>query len=443
MMFLLFMATGNVESIFWWEDTSSKFVSFLEMETYESIENIEAGVKFLLDNEEIKNKELFKGFSYRFLTYTTPKYSITVGNFYKIFGSGLVLAFYEDRELFIDKPADGIIFNFNFPVAEGSALVTPVETKYYTTMIYALEVHLKRLSFYYSRLNVDDTTYFSGMPYEEWVGSSFSFVSNNWEVGIEYVKRFIWGEYSPIRGWYRGGENGYGVYGYFSFTHKNIGCYLDFKDYYKINGEFNLPPACTYTGESLNQGYDEKGGEIEINFSFPSILHHTYNIGYTQDHDGKSFLKIIHTENKIDVNNWSLIFEVTFLNRNSLTTLLPGTDEKKVGLKIETCFKNISPVFYVNMGNITEGSINYKDLELIGDLGVKEFIFSIGFEHTTSVPIGENRTEWYWTGLQWQRYPFYFSLNVGIFRGKYTCKSGICRYEPPFRGIKAEISVFF
>lgn len=48
-----------------------------------------------------------QGIAYRFMSYTDSLYSITLGNYYEQFGSGLILRSYEDKNLGIDNSIDG------------------------------------------------------------------------------------------------------------------------------------------------------------------------------------------------------------------------------------------------------------------------------------------------------------------------------------------------
>jgi hypothetical protein len=55
------------------------------------------------------------GISYRYLSYTSESFEVTVGNFYDQFGSGLAFRCYEDRGLGYDNAMDGIRVKF-YPI---------------------------------------------------------------------------------------------------------------------------------------------------------------------------------------------------------------------------------------------------------------------------------------------------------------------------------------
>lgn len=440
MTVLLFLLVGNGETRVWYEDTSAKVFNWSEIQLYESFGRIEVGLRFLIDNETIENKEKFLGFYQRYVQYKTDNYYLIAGNFYKIFGSGLLFAAYEDREMFIDKYLDGLSAGFDFTSVDGGVFVAPLISNY-KAMVYGLELHPLIFSLYYIRFDVADTSGFFGYPYEEWIGIGGSKEFGRFEAGIEYAKRFVWGEYSPAHGWY-GVENkdGRGVYGYCSFVYKDFGIYADFKDYIRVDGEMNLPPPCTFTGESLNQGRDEKGGEVEINFKFPSSFHHIYNAGYIEDHKRSSSLLTFYSEERIETEVLTVVLELFSVKRNTKESFLPISGEKKASFKLEGSIGDFSFTMHIGAGDVEEGILKYKEFETIFEVGRGDFILSTGAEYTTSPPTGENRTNWYWVGIQWQYFPFFLLVEAGGFRGKYTCKGGICRYEPPFKGLKINFS---
>lgn len=52
------------------------------------------------------------GLGYRFIEYNEDMFSVTAGNFYEQFGSGLIFRSYEERQLGIDNAVDGVRFKF-------------------------------------------------------------------------------------------------------------------------------------------------------------------------------------------------------------------------------------------------------------------------------------------------------------------------------------------
>ena len=116
--------TGNVESIFQYLQNDSTINAFAPeqkgvLNSYANINytlnNFKAGMRFESYLPGIAGYPAFysgTGIGYRFVEYDNSKISVTAGNFFEQFGSGLAFRSYEERAVGLDNAMDGARIKF-------------------------------------------------------------------------------------------------------------------------------------------------------------------------------------------------------------------------------------------------------------------------------------------------------------------------------------------
>ncbi len=116
--------TGNVESIFQYLQSDSTIEAFAPeqkavINSYAninySLRNFRAGIRLESYLPSVAGYPAFysgTGLGYRFVEYNTDKLSVTAGNFFEQFGSGLIFRSYEERAIGLDNAMDGARIKF-------------------------------------------------------------------------------------------------------------------------------------------------------------------------------------------------------------------------------------------------------------------------------------------------------------------------------------------
>lgn len=116
--------TGNVESIFQYLQNDSTINAFAPeqkgvLNSYAninySLRNFKAGVRFESYLPGVAGYPAFysgTGLGYRFVEYDNSRVSVTAGNFFEQFGSGLAFRSYEERAIGLDNAMDGARIKF-------------------------------------------------------------------------------------------------------------------------------------------------------------------------------------------------------------------------------------------------------------------------------------------------------------------------------------------
>ncbi len=224
------------------------------------------------------------------------------------------------------------------------------------------------------------------------------------------------------------GQNyGYALYGNVEYARGKAVLGVELKDYYRIYEEFNLPTPANGYGLLPTEGRDEIGGNLYLSYSTFSL-----ELGRSYDHAGGMVMKYYAASYYRDVASFTV----------------------KVGshhLDWE--------------GNLHE-RLAFLEVKYNAPLGVIAYA-----EYRSRLPHGEWENQPYasltfiYGGLTLSVSGRYYALSkktdrvlevsydnfsflrvfasYGSFSGDVVCSSGVCRYEPPFTGIKGGLNLYF
>lgn len=220
-----------------------------------------------------------QGITYRYVKYKSEKFIMTLGNFYTLFGRGMTLRSYEERNIRVDNSLDGLLLETN-----------------------PGKIRLVALT---GRMSSNDPIYFPNIPRTK-VDQLHAIdleadVARNLKVGTSFlssrqgINPFPRTELAAVRGegsvWLfdfygeygqlSGNKDGKGIYIATSFNRRGLGVSAEFKRYrdYSFSAsdftEYNNPPALVreHTFTLLNRhphqlnADDEKGFQFEATWS--------------------------------------------------------------------------------------------------------------------------------------------------------------------------------
>lgn len=388
----------------------------------------------------------FQEFSYRYFQMTSKSFQVIAGNYYAMFGRGLILRSYENRDLRFDNNLDGIKGNLDWGKLNLTVLAgTPREN--YRRISDPLQGADGKLAL--SRwLTLGGSflrTKITNFGFVQLFGGNLNLVFPHLDLYAEYARKN-----NPP------GQNietdGDGVYLTSSFYQTGFGLTFEYKDYRRLdftNGDliYNNPPALTkehhYT--LLNRHayvlnlYDERGIQAQAVATPQEKLSLLANYSYTTDHQNRMIFSEIYGETEFDYK--------------SLATLKGGfsymKNRQEVGLP-----SYLGPAFDLTYYLSGKNSIAFS-LEHLwtskydGNLTYYEQIISLGFAHSPNVSLtltDERTTEWKtrpWTGKKnWLILSLdlaisekhNLTLSVGSRRAGKFCSGGICTDRPALDG---------
>ena len=399
--------------------------------------------------------------------------NITVGNFYELFGRGLVLKSYEDRNIRIDNnllgvKVEGNYKGFTLTALSGSAANINNERQ---DILHAADLQYNGFDFI--KLG---TTFASNLPPIDGIArttlASMRMQPSIWnfdgyaEYGIKSNKD-IQSQIFNDDEW-KIGEAFYGSLNFYYDVFSIVGEYKYYDNYAFTSSDgtifYNTPPSLRkeYTYVLLNRHpspldqSSEEGYALEVNYNFSDETSVIANYGITQTLPAGSYYQ--------RVNNFSLpittqleevYLQATHNWNESFTTIAAlGYNEE-----LSTNTKNITPIlenkFYFDdintiklvlehqqTENLSTDEKYYDNVIAIEYLRSPNFNVSLVTEIQTKEPEAGNIVRKVWSFIQFG-YKLGnhtdISLLVGTRQAGNICIGGICRYEPAFQGVEIKM----
>ncbi|MGB8656890.1 MAG: DUF6029 family protein [Candidatus Zixiibacteriota bacterium] len=394
----------------------------------------------------------WQGLSFRNLQMADDFLNITAGNYYVIFGRGLILRSYENRDLRFDNNLDGVkgtidMEGFSLTLLGGTAM-----GKYQrlSDPIHAADGKVSvtdwmKLGASYLRTNITD------LGLVRLVGGNMGLNLPHLDLYAEYAKKYNPpGEFAE--------QDGEGQYFSANLFTTGAGLTLEYKDYRRFDFSnqdvtFNNPPALTrehvYTllnrhAHILNLS-DEKGMQAEITSSPMEQLSVLANYSYTTNH---------HND---------LVYSETYgeaeYNQGSRATLKAGFSRMEDREEDGAPYR-LGPVadltYYLSESNSVNFTLEHLwTSKYEGKLTYYDQILSLSVSHSPLASLTfthERTTEWK-TKQAWSGRKSWFittldlvlaenhnlSLGVGSRRKGKVCAGGICVDKPALDGFELKL----
>ncbi len=398
---------------------------------------------------------------------------LTVGNYYEMFGRGLVLKSYEDRNIRIDNNLLGVSVGANYAdfhlrVMTGMAENAVAERK---DILHAADLEykgIKGIKF--------GATYAANKPDVENIArtslATVRFAPRFWKFDL-YTEYGIKNNKDIKSSVFNGAENkiGEGLYGNLNFYLGLFSISGEYKYYdnFAFQSEdktinYNTPPSLrkdhTYIllnrhPSALDQN-NEQGYQFEANFAFSenSILLVNYNRTKTLS-SSSYYQRFLNTNNDPQTQLEDLYLQFTQTWSRSFETIFAFD----INEELSTNTKNISPIldskFYFGdihtirlvlehqqTENYYSEEKHYNQIFQLEYLRSPDISVSLVTEMKTSEPIPSETKREFW-GFIMFGYKLAshtdLSLLVGTRQAGNICVGGVCRYEPEFEGIELKM----
>ena len=424
-----------------------------------------------------RGKERYADIAYKYFTVdigdVEEGISITAGNFYKLFGRGLILKSYEDRNIRIDNNILGVkveanYMGFSLAALSGSSANSNDDRK---DIIHALDLQFNGLD--YVKLA---TTLASNQPDIEDAArttlASFRLQPSVWNFDgyVEYGIKSNTDIQSNIfnNDEWKIGDAFYGSLNFYYDAFSIIGEYKYYDNYAFTSNDgtifYNTSPSLRkeYTYQLLNRHpspldqSNEEGYAVEVNYNFSDKTSVVADYGITQTLPASSYYQRINDLSlPITTQLKEVYLQATHAWNASFTTIAAfGYNEE-----LSTNTKNFTPIlehkFYFDdintiklvlehqqTENLTTDEKYYNDVIALEYLRSPNFNVSLVTEVKTTEPEESKTVRKVWSFIQFG-YKIGnhtdLSLLMGSRQAGNICIGGICRFEPAFQGIEFKI----
>ncbi|HEX9252186.1 MAG TPA: DUF6029 family protein [Ignavibacteriaceae bacterium] len=399
--------------------------------------------------------------------------NITVGNYYKLFGRGLVLKSYEDRNIRVDNnligvKVEGNYLGFSLIGLSGSAANSNNERQ---DILHAVDLSYNNLSFIKPGI-----TFATNLPPIEGIANtslaSFRVQPTYWnldayaEYGIKSNKD-IQSQIFNNDEW-KIGEAFYGSLNFYYYAFAIVGEYKYYDNYAFTSNDgtifYNTAPSLRkdYTYVLLNRHpsplneSNEEGYAFEVNYNFSDETSLIANYGITNTLPANSYYQRVNNLSlPISKQLEEVYLQATQNWNESFTTIAAfGYNEE-----LSTNTKNITPIlenkFYFDdintiklvfehqqTENLSTNEKYYDDVINIEYLRSPNFSVTVVAELQTKEPEPGNVVRKFWSFVQFG-YKLGnhtdLSLLLGTRQAGNICIGGICRYEPAFQGVEIKM----
>ncbi len=399
--------------------------------------------------------------------------NINVGNYYKLFGRGLVLKSYEDRNIRVDNNLLGVkveanYMGFTLSALSGSAANAVNERQ---DILHAAD--LQYTGFDFIKLG---TTFASNLPSTDGVArtslASLRIQPSYWnfdgyaEYGIKSNKD-IQSQIFNDDEW-KIGEAFYGSLNFYYDAFSIVGEYKYYDNYAFTSSDgtiyYNTPPSLRkeYTYVLLNRHpspldqSNEEGYALEVNYNFSDETSFIANYGITQTLPTSSYYQRVNDISLPITTQLEEVFLQATHNWNKSFTTIAAFGYNQ---ELSTNTKNITPIlenkFYFDdintiklvlehqqTENLSTDEKYYDDVINIEYLRSPNFSVAVVAELQTKEPEPGNVVRKFWSFIQFG-YKIGnhtdLSMLLGTRQAGNICIGGICRYEPAFQGVEIKM----
>ncbi|MDP2303560.1 MAG: DUF6029 family protein [Ignavibacteria bacterium] len=421
-----------------------------------------------------KGKFRYSDIAFKFvkldLDYKELNSSITLGNFYGMFGRGMVFKSYEDRNVRVDNNLMGIKLSAEYKGFTITALSGMPEkfNGVRADILHAFDIEYKGLSklpfgFSYASSLPDVpnslVTSLSSIRIQPSIGNFDIYFEYGIKQNDEIKENIFNNERSII------GRGFYGNLSYYYSSFSILGEVKYYDNFALVNSDgtvfYNTPPSLRkeYTYVLLNRHpspldqANEKGFQFEANYNYSDNSFVTLNFGMTETLPKNSFHQLVNKLNLDVVTQQKEFFmQVNHKWNEGYTSIVSFGYNKELQTNTISYTPILENRFYFggtntikvvvehqqNQNQIT-GEEYYSDVLEIEYLKSPNWSLSLITEIESKEPTPDRIVRKVWSFIQFG-YQINEQMNASILVGTRQagniCIGGVCRYEPEFRGIE-------
>ncbi len=425
------------------------------------------GGRLEFDEETRLDPEAFSGIRRRFAEYRGSLAELRAGTYYATFGRGLLLRAEEDEIVRLDRDIDGVRGAVHWRSLNAQALMGRPrndETHLREDLLSGLELRMglpagftlgggyvrrdaSRDPESNSQADLDDLRL--GEPVEELAGGSVEWSRGIFSGLVEAAHREVWGIRDPRAGWIGADQDpGHALYGAFTFSLPGYAWLIEGKDYLRFDAPYSTLPSANSAGQPVNEGRDERGFGLALTANRDDVIYETaWSWAEAQDEPGERFSAEVSAR-----RDWWGRGALRFFGEKVRERELESHALREYGgPRVEASYYltpeaslELHSKFYAWTNQVRGSerqSYNEASIDLSLSLGESRgATFSVIH---ASEPVLEynNKDTWVALELGWNFAGNHdLKVKIGEERGGIVCSGGVCHYEPPFTGVRAELT---
>lgn len=401
---------------------------------------------------------------------------LTVGNYYSLFGRGMILKSYEDRNIRIDNNLSGVKLSgryggFILYALSGMPENANAERK---DILHAVDLEYRGIE----DLKIGGT-FASNQPEIDGIAktrmASLRIEPRYWN--FDFYGEYVIKQNADISDFFKGEESlaGEAFYGNLNFFYESFSFSTEYKYYdniafktYDQTVDYNTPPSVKkeYTYLLLNRhpsplnSNNEKGYQAEVNYNLSDETFFSMNYGETKTLPASSYYQRVNQlqlEERLQYREFYVQANHSFL-KDLYTIAAFGYNEE-----LDANTKNITPIlenkFYLDETNTLRLILEHQnttvkttDEQYYTDVIALEYLrsprFNVMFlaEVQTKEPTAGAKVRKVWGFIQ-AGYKIGDHTDISVLIGSRQagniCIGGVCRFEPEFSGIELKIFTRF
>jgi len=398
---------------------------------------------------------------------------VTVGNFYTLFGRGMLLKSYEDRNLRIDNNLIGVMLEGRYKNLHLKALTGMAENSQAqrNDILHALDLEYKLInnikigaSYVSNQPETDDLarTSMASARIEPSFGNFDLYAEYGVKMNDDITQKEFKGDKEVI------GKSFYGNINFYVGSFSIVSEYKYYDNFLFSSNDktiiYNAPPSLrkdiTYIlpnrhPSALNQN-NEKGYKFEANYEVNDELSLTAEYAITKSLDSNSlYQQTVGTKNKSADILKEYYFQADKYWGESFKSVLVGAYNEEMASNTKNLTFILDNSFYVNSENTIKVIFEHQHTknkstleEYYDSILLLEWqnspSISIAFvsEMKTTEPVKGKKVRKFWNyllfGYNWNNHTD-FNITIGNRQAGNICIGGICRYEPEFNGIELKM----
>jgi hypothetical protein len=385
---------------------------------------------------------------------------ILYGTYYTTFGRGLVLNAFLDEDFRNDVSLYGLKTDIKYFDSHITLLAGKPRNIFFEQNTYVIkndttdqlrginfETRLIPMTTVGARyVRVNRLTDITPKAFTELYGGSVDFGIGPFETYVEYARQ--WGSY-PVIG---GRLSGDGFLVTSSFSIPGLGLSFQYMDYDTIGCggagyRYNEPPTPIKSGISVNRGIDERGFGATLSATPLDFISGELDYNEIKTHDKTQGVseQIVKLTSHV-AYNLKLIGGVERLVKENIEPEVEKKTEVKPYLEATYNFG----VFFTEARyehNFIEDNVNkYYEQTASFSIGKPElFVLTLRYDRRSRViEYVSNETAWPLAELSLDlTHRHNLRIRVGAEKGGLICSGGVCRFEEPFKGVKAVLTNIF
>ncbi|MFA8342257.1 MAG: DUF6029 family protein [Rhodothermaceae bacterium] len=424
-----------------------------------------------------RGKDKYADISYKYIGLNLQdgnnSLDITVGNFYSLFGRGMLLKSYEDRNLRVDNNLLGVMLdgryrNLRLKALTGMAENSNADRKdvlHAVNLEYKFVDNLKMGASYVSnKPEIDELarTSLASVRIEPSFGNFDLYAEYGVKMNDDITRTKFNGDKDVI------GKSFYGNFNFYVGSFSLVSEYKYYDNFVFASNDgtviYNTPPSLrkdlTYIllnrhPSPLNQN-NEKGYKFEANYEVNDELSLTAEYAETKSlDDGSLYQQILGTNNKSSAVLKEYYFQADKYWGESVKSILVGAYNEEMASNTENLTFIFDNSFYLDDENTIKFVFEHQQTknnitseEYFDDIFLVEWqnspSISIAFvsEMKTTEPSQGNKVRRFWNYLQfgynWNNHTD-INVTIGNRQAGNICIGGICRYEPEFNGVELKM----